>query len=81
MGHPIVGDPTYGVNGDANMFGGLKDAQLIGDGVQRTPIDIQEAIAQVHVPNVDPMCLHAAFLRLQHPITGDTVEWRAPVPF
>jgi tRNA pseudouridine32 synthase/23S rRNA pseudouridine746 synthase len=91
MGHPIVGDPTYGLNGDAAMFGGLEDAILTptstssrdGDDIvlERTPFEVQSALAQVHPPNVKPMCLHAAMLRLRHPITQKALEWNAPVPF
>lgn len=85
MGHPIVGDPTYGLNGDAASFGGLQDAVLTPNSdianLKRTAVDVQEALAEAHQPNVDPMCLHAAMLRLRHPVTGKALEWKAPVPF
>ncbi|KAI2513912.1 RNA pseudouridylate synthase [Fragilaria crotonensis] len=87
MGHPIVGDPTYGLYGDAAMYGGLEDAVLTpipeceSTGLHRASLELQTALAQVHPPNVKPMCLHAALLRMSHPATGDMVEWTAPVPF
>jgi tRNA pseudouridine32 synthase / 23S rRNA pseudouridine746 synthase len=86
MGHPILGDPTYGLHGDAASFGGLEDAILtaLPDAsllLQRAGLDIQEALAQVHPPNAKPMCLHAALLRMKHPVTGEMAEWTAPVPF
>jgi tRNA pseudouridine32 synthase/23S rRNA pseudouridine746 synthase len=87
IGHPIVGDPTYGLYGDAAMYGGLEDAvptpipECESKGLQRVSLEIQVRLAQVHPPNVKPMCLHAALLRLSHPVTGDMEEWTAPVPF
>lgn len=87
MGYPIIGDPTYGLHGDAASFGGLEDAILTplpADAslvVQRASLDIQEALSQVHPPNAKPMCLHAALLRMKHPVTGEMAEWTVPVPF
>lgn len=87
MGHPIVGDPTYGLYGAAAMYGGLGDAVLTpipSDAsweLQRASREVQAALALVHPPNVKPMCLHAALLRMSHPVTGNMEEWMAPVPF
>jgi tRNA pseudouridine32 synthase/23S rRNA pseudouridine746 synthase len=86
IGHPIVGDATYGLSGDAAKFGGLEDAILTplpdtSFDLQRAGLETQEGLAQVHPPNVKPMCLHAAFIRIKHPVTGETAEWMAPVPF
>jgi 23S rRNA-/tRNA-specific pseudouridylate synthase len=60
MGYPILGDPTYGLHGDAASFGGLADAILTPLPVdatfvfQRASLDIQEALSQVHPPNAKP---------------------------
>ena len=90
IGHPIVGDPTYGLAGDAAMFGGLEDAILTVissrtsssvHSLQRASLEALEALRHVHPPNIQPMCLHAALLRMNHPVTGKIEEWRAPVPF
>jgi 23S rRNA pseudouridine1911/1915/1917 synthase len=52
IGHPLVGDPTYGRRGR-------------GDG----PLG-----------SFPRQALHAARLKLMHPVTGRACEWRAPAP-
>mmetsp|Transcript_23152 Transcript_23152/g.54920 ORF Transcript_23152/g.54920 Transcript_23152/m.54920 type:complete len:569 (-) Transcript_23152:1549-3255(-) len=107
IGHPIVGDPAYGLYGEANPRGGLcrdnscnstnKSKKLdttnqgnneSDDGqsmrravVQGASIDLQQKIMDCWPPSDKPMCLHAARLRLRHPITNEVVEWCAPTPF
>jgi tRNA pseudouridine32 synthase/23S rRNA pseudouridine746 synthase len=78
LGFPIIGDPTYGIYGDAATLGGLNEALRPW---APASLDLQEAIANRHPSNVEPMCLHAARLCFAHPITGEQMEWNAPVPF
>jgi 23S rRNA pseudouridine1911/1915/1917 synthase len=55
IGHPLVGDPLYGCNGQPleNLPG------LPGDG---------------------GYCLHAQFLKFEHPITGEPIHLEAALP-
>lgn len=54
IGHPVLGDPTYG--GDTNPF------------------------AKKHRLLLPGQLLHAAVLHLTHPITGEKMEFHAPLP-
>ena len=56
---------------------------LIGDpvygGRPRPPRGASEQFRQV-LRDFRRQALHAALLRLDHPITGETMEWQAPIP-
>jgi tRNA pseudouridine32 synthase / 23S rRNA pseudouridine746 synthase len=78
LGHPIVGDPTYGIYGEANPKGGLQREAACGGGAS---LELQKEINQRRPPHEYTMCLHATKLSLQHPVTGDTLTLEAPVPF
>lgn len=56
---------------------------LIGDpvygGRPRPPRACSEQFRQV-LRDFKRQALHAALLRLDHPITGETMEWQAPIP-
>ncbi|PSW09568.1 23S rRNA pseudouridine(1911/1915/1917) synthase RluD [Photobacterium sanctipauli] len=56
---------------------------LIGDatygGRPRPPRDASEELIQA-LRAFDRQALHARMLRLDHPITGELMEWRAPLP-
>ena len=47
FGHPLVGDSTYGFNGDAAKNGGLTDAELesLAPNPARADASLQEAAA------------------------------------
>ncbi|RXJ71061.1 23S rRNA pseudouridine(1911/1915/1917) synthase RluD [Veronia nyctiphanis] len=56
---------------------------LVGDqlygGRPRPPRDAGEELVTA-LRSFDRQALHAAMLRLEHPITGELMEWHAPVP-
>lgn len=93
VGFPIIGDPTYSVYGEAAPVGGLGDLKsyrvdtgesattLSSTIVARCPIDTQKAWTAEHPPNTMPMCLHAARLQLEHPMTRKLYTWRAAPQF
>lgn len=70
-----MGDPAYGLYGEANGQGGL---DLLEFGAS---LDLQEQLTINRPPNDNPMCLHAAKLSLLHPISGDRLNFEAPTPF
>eukprot|EP00527_Entomoneis_sp_CCMP2396_P009485 CAMPEP_0198139290 /NCGR_PEP_ID=MMETSP1443-20131203/2624_1 /TAXON_ID=186043 /ORGANISM="Entomoneis sp., Strain CCMP2396" /LENGTH=355 /DNA_ID=CAMNT_0043801387 /DNA_START=134 /DNA_END=1201 /DNA_ORIENTATION=+ len=73
FGHPIVGDTTYGINGNAAPNGGLSDAEiesLVGNG-SRADASLQQAIADAAQGK---SCVHAKSLKFRHPITKEDVE-------
>jgi 23S rRNA-/tRNA-specific pseudouridylate synthase len=92
LGFPIVGDPTYGLYGEASPVGGLADCAVqfgktmnrpLGSGSNFTPpcLREQELWLQHHPPNVLPMCLHATLLAFRHPVTGEPLQWHVPPEF
>lgn len=56
---------------------------LLGDqtygGRPRPPKNASEAFTEV-LRNFKRQALHAVMLRLAHPITGEMMEWYAPLP-
>lgn len=56
---------------------------LVGDpvygGRPRPPKGASEAF-RVCLRSFQRQALHAALLRLEHPVTGETMEWQAPIP-
>jgi 23S rRNA pseudouridine1911/1915/1917 synthase len=61
-GHPVVGDPIYGVGWERGMSGPLhRWAQTLA---RRTP----------------RLFLHSAELAFDHPLTGERMRFRAPLP-
>jgi tRNA pseudouridine32 synthase/23S rRNA pseudouridine746 synthase len=91
VGFPIVGDPTYSLYGEAAPMGGLQEISInitdegeslsVPSAFERCPLTLQKAWTSHHPPNEQPMCLHAALLRLEHPVTGETMEWISPPDF
>jgi 23S rRNA-/tRNA-specific pseudouridylate synthase len=82
LGYPIVGDPAYGLYGEANPRGGVDshddDVDEEASGVS---FELQQQLTTDRPPHENPMCLHAAKLSLQHPSTGESMLWEAPTPF
>lgn len=84
-----MGDPTYGLYGEAATTGGLDEISMIQaltpETTERmprgTPLTVQKAWTAHHPPNVKPMCLHAALLGLPHPVTGEFMQWELPPNF
>lgn len=80
FGHPIVGDTTYGVNGDAAPNGGLTDAELetmIGNPC-RADENLQKQIADAAQGK---SCVHARSIKFRHPVTKENIELTADSPF
>ena len=49
--------------------------------LSRCSMDVMKAWNLEYPPNIQPMCLHAAYLKLPHPLTGEICEWNAPASF
>lgn len=47
----------------------------------RCTIATMKSWTTAYPPNTRPMCLHAAYLKLKHPVTGEVCEWDAPATF
>ena len=80
LGFPIVGDPTYGLYGEAAPGGGI-DLLPVENGPIRPDRTLQQEFLKHYRPNEEPMCLHAAFLQIRHPVTGETIGWNEPSAF
>lgn len=91
LGFPILGDPTYGLYGEANPFGGLSEvpstirvgpaSQRREQSQERCAIETQKEWTKAHPPNDEPMCLHAATLQFEHPATSEMLTFEAPPRF
>lgn len=89
IGFPIIGDPTYGLYGEAAPMGGVESLSTYrkepgGSLVlmeRSSTLELQKAWMKEHPPNEKPMCLHARMLELEHPVTGQTIKWEVPAPF
>lgn len=80
LGHPIVGDPAYGIYGEASANGGFSESILAQIAPHRASLVLQKEINKAHGSN--SMCLHAHQLHVNHPISGEKMMWEAaPVPF
>jgi 23S rRNA pseudouridine1911/1915/1917 synthase len=67
--HPVLGDPVYGAGG----AGGA------GRGAPRVPRDASAALAAA-LAGFSRQALHALKLALEHPETGEKLQWTASVP-
>jgi tRNA pseudouridine32 synthase / 23S rRNA pseudouridine746 synthase len=81
MGHPIVGDPAYGIYGEASANGGMEECIMEDLCRTRASLSLQKQINDVAVANGIKMCLHAKRLSFTHPFTAKDMDWEAPVPF
>lgn len=82
LGFPILGDPVYSLFGEGNPKGGLSDVESIVRGfddavAQPCPLEIQQQWTKAHPPNDVAMCLHAARLEFEHPITNERLVFQA----
>ena len=75
VGYPILGDPAYGLYGEAQAQGGLDKGQI------GASLDLQKNLTKKRPPHENSMCLHAAKLSLKHPVSGETMSWEAVTPF
>jgi len=74
LGHPIVGDPAYGIYGEASANGGFKECRMdtMTKSHSRASLQLQQ---QINDLKVQKMCLHAQQLSFQHPITDERMNW------
>ena len=79
FGHPIVGDATYGIDGDAAPNGGLTDAELeeLIPNASRASDRLQRRIAAT---GTGP-CVHAKSLKFRHPASKEDLAFVADAPF
>lgn len=78
LGHPIVGDLVYGVDGSAAPNGGLtleEQDDLIPNSA-RAPTEVQAALA-----SHEKTLIHAKSLKFRHPITKQDVFVSRDAPF
>lgn len=71
MGHPIVQDSVYGYQGEASAFGGLSDVQVD----EKLLADLKAATSNMS------MCVHAKYIKFQHPATKEVMEFTSAAPF
>jgi RluA family pseudouridine synthase len=81
FGHPIVGDSTYGIGGDAAPNGGLSTAEAdsLAPNASRAGADLQQKIADA--AKGKSACVHAKSLKFRHPVTKETVDLSCDAPF
>lgn len=77
LGHPIVGDATYGKGGSAAPNGGLTLAEQdkMLPNKSRASDDVQSALAS------KTTCVHAKSLKFRHPVTKEDVSLSVDAPF
>jgi tRNA pseudouridine32 synthase / 23S rRNA pseudouridine746 synthase len=92
LGYPILGDPAYGLHGEADSRGGCCSSPPLvsneeGGGDVVVPqllgvsLDLQRKLQQVWPTPDNPMCLHAARLGMDHQTGGEKMLWEASAPF
>lgn len=81
IGHPILGDTTYGVYGEASPNGGF-DADTMDEMMPgRASINLQLSLDQYAKDACQVMCLHARELRVKHPETQEGLTFERPPDF
>jgi tRNA pseudouridine32 synthase/23S rRNA pseudouridine746 synthase len=81
IGHPILGDPTYGIYGEASPNGGFEDEDMDRLVPTRATMDLQLSLDQYVKEKEQVMCLHARELRIQHPYSGEDMTFQDPPAF
>jgi len=81
IGHPILGDPAYGIYGEASPNGGFDDELMDELVPSRACMDLQLGLDRYVKEKGQVMCLHARELRVQHPETGKTLIFEQPPAF
>ena len=79
FGHPIVGDSTYGIGGDAAANGGLTDAEL--DSLVSNPSRADAGLQQKIADAAKSACVHAKSLKFRHPVTKEDISLSSDAPF
>ena len=81
IGHPILGDPTYGIYGEASPNGGFEDDVIDGMISDRATTDLQLSLDHYAKDVGQVMCLHARELQVKHPETGEHMVFEQPPAF
>ncbi|KAL3807774.1 hypothetical protein ACHAXA_000327 [Cyclostephanos tholiformis] len=81
MGHPILGDPAYGLYGEAHPNGGFGDDDMRASSPTCASFELRGAIEDAVRDNGRTMCLHARRLTLRHPTTNEIVTFEAHPSF
>jgi 23S rRNA-/tRNA-specific pseudouridylate synthase len=81
IGHPILGDPAYGIYGEASPNGGFEDELMDELVPNRACMDLQLGLDRYVKEKGQVMCLHARELRIQHPETGKTLTFEQSPAF
>ena len=81
IGHPIFGDPAYGIYGEASANGGFEEAIMDELVSSRASIELQLVLNQYVKDKGQLMCLHARELRVLHPETGKPIVFEQPPAF
>merc|ERR1712161_15232 len=66
---------VYGINGEANINGGLDE----GTSPSRASVELQEKIAAA--AGDMPMCVHAKSISFEHPVTREKLSFDVPAHF
>jgi 23S rRNA-/tRNA-specific pseudouridylate synthase len=77
MGHPILGDPAYGLYSKAHPNSGFVDYDMSVLLPTCGLFELCKAIEDAVWDNGRTMCLHARQLTLKHPMTNETVTFKA----
>ncbi len=81
MGHPIVGDPTYGILCEASPNGGFDDSVMDEMMPTRASTKLQLDIDQWAKDVGQCMCLHAKELQVKHPTSGENMVFEQAPTF
>lgn len=71
IGHPIVKDTIYGVDGEAASNGGLEGVDGVSEDVQRA----------INAAASGGMCVHMKELSFRHPVTKEQMKFESKAPF
>jgi 23S rRNA-/tRNA-specific pseudouridylate synthase len=77
FGHPIVGDATYGMGGDAAPAGGLSESELPANPA-RASAEVQKAL---NAASKGKACIHAKSLKFRHPVSKEEISLSVDAPF
>jgi len=76
IGHPIIGDPVYGCDGEAAPNGGLNESELPEDAANA---ETQKAILAAYAGKA--MCVHAKSISFEHPVTKEKLSFENDASF
>jgi 23S rRNA-/tRNA-specific pseudouridylate synthase len=81
IGHPILGDPAYGIMGEASPFGGFEYKSIANIMPSMAKNRLQLELDKYVKESKQCMCLHARKLKLNHPISGQEMQFQEPPKF